>query len=149
MKASISYSCLSFSSSDFDLSLFDSPSAAICFVLKTYFISKSNKRIHANHFVTRAPDKSVPNRFSCAAKTLASTSSTKSTLYTYALRRFSAFRTPRYSRLVASYRYFILFHIPLSQREDIFLFFIIYIRTAFYLFSLKSTVRIISPALSE
>jgi hypothetical protein len=98
----------------------DNPLAVVCLVPLIYLTSKSNSWIYTSQRVTRAPGKSVAALLSCIISVLASSLRIKWTPYSQNRTFCRHFTSPRYSLLVVSYLYSVLFQISDSYHTTLF-----------------------------
>lgn len=110
--------------------------------------SKSNSWIQAIYQRNRALDKSVPDQFYYATKTLMSIFKINLTLYSKYLTFLKVFNTSWHFCLIASYFFFATDQNPLLYFKECHFYLTSYISTLLHFFKYTSTAAIMSPAFS-
>ena len=141
----------SFSASFKSLSLgglLNKASAIMFFTPGTYRTLKSNNRIYASYYVTRAPGRLVADQFSYVIRVMASVLTTKVTLYNQVLNFFNVFNSARYSLFPILYQDSAFNHSPLLYLVGCLRFksLLSYIKTTPYPYKLALKARIIKLA---
>ena len=128
--------------------LLNKASAIMFFTLGTCRTSKSNNRIHASHYVTRALGRLVTDRFSYAIRVMVSVLTTKVTLYNQVLNFFNAFSSTRHSLFPTLYQDSAFNHSPLLYLVRCLRFksLLSYIKTTPHPYELALKARIIKLA---
>ena len=142
----MSFSYLAFISFCSILGRLNSASTITFFISGTYRISKSKSRIHVNHCVISALDRSIIVRFSYAASIIALVSAMNETLYNQCLNFLRVFRRARHSLFPALYRDSVANYRSLLYLVGCLLLspLFTYIRTALYSLLLALKINIIS-----
>ena len=149
IKSSISISLTSSISFETVRKRRESSSTASCFLSETCRTSKSKRRIHVNHRVTRISDKSTIDWFNWVTKVLTFIFITKWTSYNQNRIFFKAFNNFRHFRFFKSYFLSTFAYKSLSYLFECFLSLCFCINTAFHFAFETFTVRMISSAFSK